>query len=145
MRKVFVVLTLAYVVVAVFGAFIAVVEQIPYGVQGGGTRLNLPRDALFGWGTGLSPSVVVLAVTVILAVLASTPSEGGQLATAGVVVMAVAALAGALLTPTVRAALQGRQPDPAITAICIGLVALPALVALVGVVVLRSDDIPRWE
>ena len=145
MRKLFVVLTLAYVVIASFGAYVAIVQRIPYGVQGGGTRVDLPRDALFGWGTGLSPSIVVLAVTVVLAVLAATPSEGGQLATAGVVVMAVTALAGALLTPTVTDALQGRQADPGITAICVGLVGLPALVAVAGVVVLRSDDLPRWE
>jgi uncharacterized membrane protein YhaH (DUF805 family) len=98
--------SLATIVIALGLALtsIGLARSLPYTVGGAGSPATVGAD-LWAHGTGLSPALVALVVTGLLAAIAMRPTHGGRRASGWLAVLAGALLVAGLAEPAQRDAI----------------------------------------
>ena len=135
MRKLLVLLAVAWVGVTLGAAWVAVDQTIPYDLalldrQGPEDRVG--EDWLYGWGTGLAAPLAAAAAGAILAVLSSMDGAAGRLGAFLLAVLGGLSVAYTLSNQVTEELLRSRSEEPVQTALVAATLALGALMVLVG-------------
>jgi hypothetical protein len=88
-----------YMLIAVMGAAIAIIENRPANAGGFSTGLPVLRDFLYGNGTAMSPPLYMLAAQAIFTVLAPRRDRWGAVGVGGLTIAGLLYCVGALVEP----------------------------------------------
>lgn len=135
MRRVLVLLAVAWVGVTLGAAWVSVDEKVPYDLAvvdraGGPDRVG--EDWLYGWGTGLAAPLAVVAAVAIFAVLSSMDRAAGRLGSFLVAVLGGVSIAFTLANQVTQDRLRDTGAEPVQTWLVVATLVLGALMVLVG-------------
>ena len=134
-RKLLVLLGVAWVGVTLGAAWLAVDQTVPYDlsfVDATGADDAVGEDWLYGWGTGLAAPLGAVAAGAILTVLASMEGAAGRLGAFLLAVLGGLSVAYMLASEPVHDLLTDRSAEPVQTALVAATIVLGALLVLVG-------------
>lgn len=135
MRRLLVLLGVAWIAANLLGAWVSVRHDRPYDlsfVDRPGTVPRIGDDWLHGWGTGLAMPLGVLAAAAVLTVLASFGGGLGRLTAFLLMLLGAASLAFTLANQPTYDRLQAPTSNRAETALIVATLVLAALLVLVG-------------
>ncbi len=135
MRKVLVLLALAWVAVTIAAAGVAVDHEVPHdlsflGDPGDPDRVG--EDWLFDWGTGLAPPLAAAAAGVVLAVTSSLDGTVGRLAAFLLGLLGGLSVIYTLANEVTGDLLVGDGGEPVESALVAATLALATLLTLAG-------------
>lgn len=136
MRKLLVLLAVAWVGVTLGAAWVSVDEKIPYDLSlldAQGAVDQVGEDWLRGWGTGLAAPLAGVAAVAIMAVMSSLDRAAGRLGTFLLAVLGGLSVAYSLSNQVTHDRLRDTGADPVETALVVATLALAGLMVLVGI------------
>jgi hypothetical protein len=134
-RKLLVLLAVAWVGVTLGGAWLAVDRTIPYDLSfldRRGPEDRVGEDWLYGWGTGLAAPLGAVAAGAILAVMSTMDRAAGRLGSVLLAVLGGLSVAYTLSNQVTEELLRSRSEEPVQSALVAATLALGALMVLVG-------------
>lgn len=135
MRKLLVLLALAWVGVTLGAAWVAVDEEVPYDlavVDRVGAADRVGEDWLYGWGTGLAAPLGVVAAVAVFAVMSSMDRAAGRLGSFAVAVLGGLSVAFTLANQVTQDRLRDTSAEPVQTWLVVATLGLGGLMVLVG-------------
>jgi len=135
-RKLLVLLAIAWVGVTLGAAWVSVDEEIPYDLsfldaQGATDQVGV--DWLRGWGTGLAAPLAGVAAVAVMVVLSSMDRSAGRLGTFLLADLGGLSLAYTLSNQVTYDRLRDTSADPVEIALVGATLALAGLMVLVGI------------
>jgi hypothetical protein len=134
-RKLLVLLGVAWVGVTLGAAWLAVDQTVPYDLSfldSPGADDMVGEDWLYGWGTGLAAPLAAVAAGAVLTVLASMDGAAGRLGAFLLAVLGGLSVAYMLANDPVHDLLRDRSEEPVQTALVAATMVLGGLLVLVG-------------
>jgi hypothetical protein len=134
-RKLLVLVAVAWVGVTLGAAWLAVDQSIPYDLSfldDPGAVDTVGEDWLRSWGTGLAAPLVAVAAGAILAVLASMDGAPGRLGAFLLAVLGGLSVAFTLSNDVTYDLLRNQSDEPIQTALVAATLALGGLLVLLG-------------
>lgn len=135
MRKLLVLVAVAWVAVTVGAAWLAVDHVVPHDLaflDGPGDSKLVGEDWLFGWGTGLAAPLGAAAAGLILAVMSSMDRAAGRLGAFLLAVLGGLSLAYTLANAVTEDRLRDTGAEPVESGLVIATLALAGLMVLLG-------------
>lgn len=135
MRKLLVLVAVAWVAVSLGAAWLAVDQEVPYDLSFldvRGDSSNVGEDWLYGWGTGLSAPMAGAAAGLILAVTSSMDRAAGRLGAFLLAILGGLSIAYTLANQITEERLRSTGTEPVETGLVIATLALAGLMVLVG-------------
>jgi hypothetical protein len=134
-RKLLVLLGVAWVATNLFGAWMAVEHKRPYDLSwlnDAGSKDRVGDDWLHGWGTGLAMPFAVVAVVAVLTVVATFGGGAGRFSALLLLVVGGLAVAYTLTNDPSIARLQNTKLEHGELAVVSATLALSGLLVLFG-------------
>lgn len=135
MRKLLVLLAVAWLGVTLGAAWLSVDQTVPYDLSfldDPGAEDRVGEDWLAGWGTGLAAPLGAVAAGAILTVLASMDRAAGRLGAFLLAVLGGLSVAFTLSNQVTYDLLRDRSEEPVQTALAAATLALGGLMVLIG-------------
>lgn len=135
MRKVLVLLAVAWVAVTVGAAWLAVDHVVPHDLaflDGPGDPELVGEDWLFGWGTGLAAPLAAAAAGLFLAVMSSMDRAAGRFGAFLLAVLGGLSIAYTLANQVTEDRLRDTGAEPVETGLVMATLALATLLVLAG-------------
>jgi hypothetical protein len=134
-RKLLVLVAVAWVAVSLGAAWLAVDHEVPYDLSfldARGDSSNVGEDWLYGWGTGLAAPMAGAAAGLILAVTSSMDRAAGRLGAFLLAILGGLSIAYTLANQVTEDRLRNTGTEPVETGLVIATLALAGLLVLVG-------------
>jgi hypothetical protein len=134
-RKLLVLLAVAWVGVTLGAAWVSVDREIPHDLSfldAQGAVDKVGEDWLYGWGTGLAAPLAAVAAVAVFAVLASMDRAAGRLGAFVLAVLGGLSVAFTLSNQVTHDRLRDTSAEPLETGLVIATLALAGLMVLVG-------------
>ncbi len=125
--------SLVYLVTAATGAAVAIREDLPGEFAGKRSGRSASADFFKGTGTALSPGLAMLAAQMVFTALSTRGGKAGTAGAAGLTVLGAGATVGMMGEPITYKILSPNAFDPAKAPLVSALIALPALMTVLGV------------
>lgn len=124
--------SLLYIAWSLVGAAIAIMEGLPAGFGGLESRLSVSQEFVYGMGTALSPPLYWLAVQLGLTALLVRTDTWGKLGAGGLAAVGAIFLVGALGEPITLVVFAPATFEPVKAIVQAGMIAIPAVLAVLG-------------
>jgi hypothetical protein len=131
-HKRLVITSILYMVIALIGAMVAIMENRPAAAGGFSTGLPVVQDFLYGNGTAMSPPLYMLIALVIFTVLAFRQDRWGTVGVGGLTIAGLLFCIGALVEPILLEVLNPATFELLKALIEAGLIFLPFLMMIFG-------------
>ncbi len=138
MRQRLIMAAMAYLAIAMSGAFIAITQKVPYQFGGQGDPNNVLRDFVQGSGTAMWPPLGALAILALAALLVTRRGWLGNIGVIVLVLLGFLFMAGALGEPLTFNSLDPANPDPWKAIVQWGEAAMAGFVVFFGIMALVS-------
>lgn len=122
-----------YMVIALIGAVIAIIENRPANAGGFSTGLPVMQDFLYGNGTAMSPPLYMLVAQTIFTILAPRRDRWGTFGVGGLTIAGLLFGIGALVEPILSEIFNPATFDLPKAAIEAGLIIVPLVMMVFGV------------
>jgi hypothetical protein len=132
-RKRLVITSILYMVIALIGAMVAIMENRPAAAGGFSTGLPVVQDFLYGNGTAMSPPLYMLIAVVIFTVLTFRQDRWGIVGVGGLAIAGLLFGIGALVEPILLEIFNPATFDLLKALIEAGLIFLPFLMLIFGI------------
>lgn len=122
-----------YMVIALIGAVVAIIENRPANAGGFSTGLPVVRDFLYGNGTALSLPLYMLIALAIYTILAPRRDRWGTFGVAGLTIAGLLFCIGALVEPILLEIFNPASFDLSKALREVGLIIVPFLMMVFGI------------
>lgn len=137
-----IVASVIYLIVASVATAVAIAQDRPAEFAGMRSGLPVLQDWLYGYGTALSPTFYIMVLQAILTLLVLRPGRWGKVGVGGLTIFGLIFTIGAAGEPIAREVFSAATFDPLLAAIQAGMIGIPFVMVLFGVVEWRRRSQP---